>query len=368
MKKFSFESFLAAASLAFMAITFQGCDLLGIGGYSLPKGYTPYVVTVPPFDGDINASYYVVAGTVYSYVGKDCSLMVRSASSADDLITKDSPGTMMNDANFFEYTFGTYRYLSFAFWNKENASFSGKDYSPRVCQRGVILLTPNASSAPYFEFGGSRVTGSVNLPQLGKIKVKATNPGAEVFIIWKYGDGYAVPTQAEFSSALYHAVNEVEVVIDFNGKTIGRLYAREKDTGKDMSTDDTYITLYRNDTVITPPVSEKSYTVVYSLKPGKPTGARIYHTYVSKIVEGTDTTTSVVYDRVISNVTLSPGHYYQNAFTEGLNEWATVTGFENYTTVIGGTLIEDSVSTPYGLQNIFTVKNDLTIVSGRVDL
>lgn len=373
MRKNGVLSFVATVALFFLAMTtFPGCDLFGAGkGYIVSKGYTEYISTVPPFDSEnpVYASYYIVGGTIYSDVKADCVLMVRSASSMDDLIAAESLGTIMNDSNSFEYRFGTSRYLAFAFWDKEDAALAGKSFSPRNCHRGVILVTPNASSQPYFEFGGSRVTGSVNIAQSGKIKVKATTAGAEVFIIWRSGDSYSVPTQAEFSGAIYHAINEVETIVDFNGKTVGRLYAAERDVGKDMSIGgDNYITLYRNDTVVAPPVTERNYTVVYSLKPGKPTGARIYHTYISKIIEGTGTTTSVVYDKVISNVSLSPGHYEQNAVTEGLNEWATVNGSENYTTTIGGTLIKDVVSTPYGYQNIFTVKNDYTVVSGRVDL
>lgn len=344
--------FIGIAGFLFIMAMAQGCDLWGAVGYVPESGFIRFESQIPAHNKDdpVNASYCQVIGDMFTDVEVGGTLSLRTASSITDYITSSSPGTVMNDSNGFTFHYGTSSFVAWCFWPSGAVTTS---YSPSECKRGVIEVNTNASSAPYFEYAANRVSGSVNVPQLGKVKIKATNNGATVYGIWKYGANASnIPTDSEWDACIFYGVNELEMPLDFMGATYGTLFAREKDVGKDRSTENTMITVYRND--ISTPTTNYNLTVTYT---SEVLGTRNYFMYLASLASAsyTATRTAIYSNQNVSIASIPDGFYAVNVRSDPDNTWAfPKTGTSNFSVYIAGVKI--TVRGPDG-DAFFTVKN-----------
>lgn len=351
-KGINLPCFAAIVGLLFIMMMAQGCDLWQTAGYVPESGFTQFESQIPVYNKNdpTNASYCQVIGDMFTDVEVGGTLSLRTASSMTDYITNSSPGTVMSDSNGFTFHYGTSSFVAWCFWPSGASTTS---YSPSQCKRGVVEVNTNVSSAPYFEYAASRISGSVNVPQLGKVKIRATNNGATVYGIWKYGANASnIPTNSEWDACIFYGVNELEMPLDFMGATYGTLFAREKDVGKDRSTENTMITVYRNDTPT--PATNYNLTVTYT---STVLGTRNYFMYLASLASAsyTATRTSVYSNQNVTVATIPNGFYAINVRSDPDGAWAfPQTGTSNFSVSIAGVKI--TVKGPSG-DGFFTVKN-----------
>ena len=351
-KKVNFSYFAGIAGLLLIMMMSQGCDLLTSYGYVPKSGFVQFESMVPAYDKNdpVGASHCELIGDMYTDVDDGGTLSLRVASSMTDYITAASPGTVMTDTNGFTFRYGLSTFVAWCYWPSGSSTAS---YSPSQCKRGVIEVNTNASVAPYFEYAGSRASGSVNIPQLGKVKIKATTAGATVYGIWKYGANASnIPTSSEWDACIHFAQNELEMPLDFMGATYGTLFAREKDVGKDRSTDNTMITAYKNDTPT--PTTNYNLTVTYT---STVLGTRNYFVYLASLASAsyTATRTAIYSNQNVAVATIPNGFYAINVRSDPDGAWAfPQTGTSNFSVLIAGVKI--TVKGPSG-DGFFTVKN-----------